>query len=546
MMSAPSSASRMAWLRPCPRAAPVMNATLPSTRPMVSSFARWMWRPPHVMALGATRGRAPGEPAAGLQPALLLGDPRGLDAGARAGLADRQGQVVAHRPLRQEQPPGDLGHRGPVGGLAQHVGLAGGQRRGADGERGRGQFPVDDPVPRADVGDRPGQLGDRRVLDQEARGADLHGAAQEAGPAEGGEDDGADVGQRGGQRPRGLEPVHAGHLDVEQGDLRAVLSGGLHDDVAPADLGDPLQVLLEVEQRAQGAADHGLVLGDEHPDHDAATGDRAGAGRGTTARSRKPRPGAAPHSTDPPSARTRSVSPARPLPVPPVGPRPSSVTVSSMTGEAAPSSGSPSSTVTACAPLCRSTLVVASRTTQPSTASTLPGRGGTADGALSAMPAADSAERASASAWAQLTWRYPLTASRTSASARRAAASTSAISSRARAGSRSASRPASWLFSAISDRLWPSRSCRSRAKRSRSSATALRASSSRASVSWVLTDTRCRVPRSAKAVSRHITGRMSSPGSPSRLTTAVQTAAAATTAGHTHRCGSAAAEAAET
>ena len=30
MMSAPSSASRTAWLRPCPRAAPVTNATLPS------------------------------------------------------------------------------------------------------------------------------------------------------------------------------------------------------------------------------------------------------------------------------------------------------------------------------------------------------------------------------------------------------------------------------------------------------------------------------------------------------------------------------------
>ena len=33
MMSAPSSASRIAWLRPCPRAAPVMKATLPATRP---------------------------------------------------------------------------------------------------------------------------------------------------------------------------------------------------------------------------------------------------------------------------------------------------------------------------------------------------------------------------------------------------------------------------------------------------------------------------------------------------------------------------------
>src|SRR5689334_8069107 len=34
MMSAPSSASRTAWLRPWPRAAPVTNATLPCTRPM--------------------------------------------------------------------------------------------------------------------------------------------------------------------------------------------------------------------------------------------------------------------------------------------------------------------------------------------------------------------------------------------------------------------------------------------------------------------------------------------------------------------------------
>src|SRR5690348_5495204 len=32
-MSAPSWASRTAWLRPWPRAAPVMKATLPATRP---------------------------------------------------------------------------------------------------------------------------------------------------------------------------------------------------------------------------------------------------------------------------------------------------------------------------------------------------------------------------------------------------------------------------------------------------------------------------------------------------------------------------------
>src|SRR3954464_9803383 len=38
MMSAPSCARRTAWARPCPRAAPVMNATLPSTRPVISNL----------------------------------------------------------------------------------------------------------------------------------------------------------------------------------------------------------------------------------------------------------------------------------------------------------------------------------------------------------------------------------------------------------------------------------------------------------------------------------------------------------------------------
>src|ERR1700738_3660465 len=37
MMSAPSSASRMACSRPWPRAAPVMNATLPATLPTLLS-----------------------------------------------------------------------------------------------------------------------------------------------------------------------------------------------------------------------------------------------------------------------------------------------------------------------------------------------------------------------------------------------------------------------------------------------------------------------------------------------------------------------------
>ena len=40
MMSAPSCASRIAWLRPWPRAAPVMKATLPSSFPMTLRSSR--------------------------------------------------------------------------------------------------------------------------------------------------------------------------------------------------------------------------------------------------------------------------------------------------------------------------------------------------------------------------------------------------------------------------------------------------------------------------------------------------------------------------
>ena len=62
-----------------------------------------------------------------------------------------------------------------------------------------------------------------------------------------------------------------------------------HDLVAPAHLGDHLDVLLEVEQRPQRPADQGLVLGQQHPDHRLATGSgTTGVLTGTSAPSRKP------------------------------------------------------------------------------------------------------------------------------------------------------------------------------------------------------------------------------------------------------------------
>src|SRR3954471_23855078 len=69
MMSAPSCASRTAWLRPWPRAAPVTKATLPSMRPAMGSA------PPVSSAAGGGGGDALGDRARG-QPALAGGEGR--------------------------------------------------------------------------------------------------------------------------------------------------------------------------------------------------------------------------------------------------------------------------------------------------------------------------------------------------------------------------------------------------------------------------------------------------------------------------------------
>src|ERR1700727_3704034 len=75
MMSAPSWASRMAWLRPWPRAAPVMKATLPATRPAMLATS------PLVREAGVDRHRDAGDVPAVVrdQPQDGVGDVDGLD-----------------------------------------------------------------------------------------------------------------------------------------------------------------------------------------------------------------------------------------------------------------------------------------------------------------------------------------------------------------------------------------------------------------------------------------------------------------------------------
>ena len=98
MMSAPSSASRTAWLRPCPRAAPVMKATLPSTRPVMCTTAGIDSHPRTVdVGLSSADDRSTSHSREALED--LVERDAALEAGQRVAEAevgaDAEGQVLA-------------------------------------------------------------------------------------------------------------------------------------------------------------------------------------------------------------------------------------------------------------------------------------------------------------------------------------------------------------------------------------------------------------------------------------------------------------------
>ncbi|CAM5485477.1 hypothetical protein SANTM175S_04163 [Streptomyces antimycoticus] len=69
------------------------------------------------------------------------------------------------------------------------------------------------------------------------------------------------------QRGGGLDPAQAGHLDVQQRHIGAMGPGGVHDLVAAGHLRDDLDLVLKPEERGQRLPHHGLVLGQQYPDH---------------------------------------------------------------------------------------------------------------------------------------------------------------------------------------------------------------------------------------------------------------------------------------
>lgn len=118
--------------------------------------------------------------------------------------------------------------------------------------------------------------------------------------------------------------------------------------------------------------------------------------------------------------------------------------------------------------------MTASRSTYPNTLRSSARTLSTACGRSASISAARNAARAPAISAGSDTSRYSVTVARTSDSALRVRPSTSRISSTARGMSPelSSTRRARPAFTVIVVRLWPSRSCRSRATRSRSLLTA--------------------------------------------------------------------------
>ena len=319
--------------------------------------------------------------------------------------------------------------------------------------------------PSGDPPDGRGELARRRVLEQEPGRAGLHRAAQIPGPAERGEDHDPTGGQRRAELRRGGQPVQPGHLDVEERDVGPASAAPA---ARPRRHGRPAATTSRSCSRSRSAA--------SAPRTSAwSSARRTGSSRrprpegGTLTRRRNPRSGSGPASTCPPRrggslaeavqpgapsrARARAGSGRRRRPVVDdldrtavaVGDdpdrRPRRVAVAEDVGD--PLADGPAEhrvDVAAAVPRARARPRSRSR-----------------------PPRARSGHRRAPSRATAGDSRSPSRGRRPAPRARRARRR--AISAAARAGSSARTRRASSLLSAMSDRLWPSVSCRSRAIR---------------------------------------------------------------------------------
>jgi hypothetical protein len=114
----------------------------------------------------------------------------------------------------------------------------------------------------------------------------------------------------GGDPPRRLDAVYAGHPYVHQDDIRGECLRPRHGLAAVARFAHDLDVGLGLEDHAEPGPHEALVVGQEDADHRAEP-------NGSLARTAYPPSARAPCSSSPPYTATRSRIPASPCPEPP-------------------------------------------------------------------------------------------------------------------------------------------------------------------------------------------------------------------------------------
>ena len=140
------------------------------------------------------------------------------------------------------------------------------------------------------------------VLQQVADRARVERADDPVSVREGRERDHVRVRRRRADPAGRLDPVHVGHLEVEERDIGSLGRAALHRLVAVRGDAHELDVVERAEQLLQPGAHHAVVVGDHDPDH----------GSGTSNRTTVPRPGCESTWSPPPTSRARSSSSVRP------------------------------------------------------------------------------------------------------------------------------------------------------------------------------------------------------------------------------------------
>ena len=147
------------------------------------------------------------------------------------------------------------------------------------------------------------------VLDEESGRAGAQRVEDVLVQAVVGQDDDVHPGQGRvrGDAPGRLDAVDDRHLDVDERDVGQVLPGQCQALAAVGGLGHHLDVVLDVEQRAESAADERLVVDQQDTDHDVRS-------TGSSAWTVKPPSLRGSARSRPPRAVTRSRIPSSPTP----------------------------------------------------------------------------------------------------------------------------------------------------------------------------------------------------------------------------------------